>query len=181
MVLVKKIGLIAAVAVIVPIAGVLGLAATQPDTFRIERSVTIHAPAGRIYPLISDFRRWEGWSPFEKLDPKMKKTYSGAASGQGAMYAWAGEGHAGEGSMAITEAIAPSKVVLKLDFTKPFEASNMTEFTLVPAGEETHVTWAMYGPNNFVSKIMCVFVSMDAMLGKDFDSGLAAMKALAEK
>jgi uncharacterized protein YndB with AHSA1/START domain len=179
--MVKTIGLIAAIAVIVPLAGVLGLAATKPATFRIERSVVIKVPAERIYPLISDFHQWAGWSPFEKLDPKMKKTFSGAESGLGAVYAWSGEGHAGEGRMEITEATAPSKVLLKLDFTKPFEASNTTEFTLVPEGQQTKVTWAMSGPNTILGKVMSVFVSMDAMLGKDFDAGLAAMKAIAEK
>jgi hypothetical protein len=111
----------------------------------------------------------------------MKKTFSGAESGLGAVYAWSGEGHAGEGRMEITEATAPSKVLIKLDFTKPFEASNVTEFTFVPDGQQTKVTWAMSGPNTFLGKVMSVFVSMDAMLGKDFDSGLNAMKAIAEK
>lgn len=179
--MVKHIALIAAVAVIVPLAGVLGLASTKPATFRIERSVLIAAPADRIYPLVSDFHQWAAWSPFEKLDPNMKKTFSGAESGLGAVYAWSGEGHAGEGRMAITEATAPSKVRLKLDFTKPFEANNMTEFTLAPEGGQTRVTWAMSGPNTFLGKVMSVFVSMDAMLGKDFEAGLAAMKAIAEK
>jgi uncharacterized protein YndB with AHSA1/START domain len=179
--MVKNIALVAAVAVVVPIAGVLGLASTKPETFRIERSVLVAAPAERLYPLVSDFRQWAAWSPFEKLDPNMKKTFSGAERGQGAVYAWSGEGHAGEGRMAITEAIAPSKVLLKLDFTRPFEASNMTEFTFVPEGNQTKVTWAMSGPNTFFGKVMSVFISMDAMLGKDFDAGLAAMKAIAEK
>ena len=179
--MVKQIALGGIVAVGLAVATVLGLAATKPDTFRIERSVSIQAPAEKIYPLITNFRAWDSWSPFEKLDPQMKKTYSGAETGKGAKYAWSGDGHAGEGHMEITEAVAPSKVTLALAFTKPMEALNTTEFTLAPEGQATKVTWAMNGPQPFISKVMCVFMDMDKMIGPDFEAGLASMKAIAEK
>ncbi|MFN3431448.1 MAG: SRPBCC family protein [Candidatus Sericytochromatia bacterium] len=179
--MVKQIALGGAVAVGLAVATVLALAAGKPDTFRIERSVSIQAPADKIFPLITNFRAWTDWSPFEKLDPTMKKTYSGAETGKGAKYAWAGDGHAGEGTMEITEAVAPSKVTLQLAFTKPMEALNTTEFTLVPEGGATKVTWAMHGPQPFISKVMGVFMDMDKLIGPDFESGLAAMKVAAEK
>lgn len=179
--MVKQIALGGAVAVGLAVATVLGLAATKPDTFRVERSVSIQAPAEKVYPLIANFRAWADWSPFDKLDPAMKKTYSGAETGKGAQYAWAGDGHAGEGTMEILEATAPSKVAIRLAFTKPMEAVNTAEFTLVPEGNATKVTWAMHGPQPFVSKVMGVFMNMDGMIGPEFEKGLGAMKAIAEK
>lgn len=162
------------------LAGMLGFAATQPDTFHVERSISIQAPAEAIFAQIEDLHRWEAWSPFEKLDPTMKKAYSGAERGPGAIYAWEGNSNAGAGRMEVTGTTPPSSVALKLDFTKPFEAHNTLTFTLASKDGATHVTWAMDGPQPFVSKVMCLFVSMDAMIGKDFESGLASLKALAE-
>lgn len=159
---------------------VLVLALRQPDTFHFERSLAINAPADKIYPFINDFRRWT-WSPYEQLDPNMKKTYSGSPNGKGAIYEWDGNDHAGKGRMEITEATMPSKVTLNLHFDKPFEADNVVDFTLTPKDDGTVVTWGMRGKNTFISKVMCVFISMDAMLAKDFDKGLANLKALAEK
>ena len=128
------------------IAAILGFAATKPDTFRVERTKRIQAPPERVFALINDFRRWGAWSPYEKLDPAMKKVQSGAASGVGAVYEWAGNRKAGEGRMEIVDASAPSKVRIKLDFYKPFEGHNVAEFTLEARGGTTNVTWAMYGP-----------------------------------
>ena len=162
-----------------PIAGVLGYAATRPNSFRIERSATIAAPPERILPLIEDFHRWEGWSPFEKLDPEMKKSFAGAASGRGAVYSWEGK-KAGIGRMEITD-ISPQRVTIKLDFEKPFKASNTAEFILQPAGAGTNVTWAMHGSQPFINKLMGVFINLDKLVGKDFDTGLAGLKALAER
>ncbi len=162
------------------IAVVLVLASTKPATFRIERSISIHAPPDRIFGLIDDFREWPRWSPWEKVDPSMTRTLSGAASGVGAVYAWLGNNKVGQGRMEITASVPPSRVTIQLDFLKPFEAHNIADFTLTPAGATTNVTWAMHGPNRFVSKIMSVFVSFDRMVGKDFEAGLAAMKAAAE-
>lgn len=171
------LGIIALVAA--PIAGVLGYAATRPASFRIERSATIAAPAERILPLIEDFHRWQGWSPYEKLDPQMKKTFAGAASGRGAVYSWEGK-KAGIGRMEITD-LSPRRVVIKLDFEKPFRASNTAEFILQPAGGSTSVTWAMHGAQPFINKLVGVFIDLDQMVGKDFAAGLAGLKALAER
>jgi uncharacterized protein YndB with AHSA1/START domain len=171
---------IIAIAIAVLIAGVLAYAATKPDTFRVERTVSIQAPPEKIFPLINDFHSWGSWSPYEKLDPTMKKTYSGAASGQGAVYEWAGNSKAGAGRMEIVETAPPSQVQIKLDFSKPFESHNVTEFTLEPQGSTTNVTWAMQGPCPYISKVMTVFVSMDSLVGKDFETGLGNLKALAE-
>lgn len=178
--MVKTIAIVIAVLVVVPLAAVLILAATKPDTFRVERATSIKAPAEKIFPLIADFHGWGAWSPYEKLDPAMKRTFSGAANGKGAVYEWDSDGKAGRGRMEITDAPAPSKVAIKLDFFKPFEAHNIAEFTLEPKGDSTNVTWAMHGPNLYIGKVMSIFFNMDSMIGKDFETGLANMKALAE-
>jgi uncharacterized protein YndB with AHSA1/START domain len=169
------------IALAVLIAAVLGLAVTKPDTFRIQRAVTIKAPPEKIFAVINDFHNWTSWSPWEKLDPAMKRTHSGAASGKGAIYEWQGNSKVGEGRMEILDTTAPSKIAIKLDFIKPFEGHNTAEYTLVPQGEMTNVTWAMYGPTPFISKLMQVFISFDKMIGKDFEEGLANLKAVAEK
>ena len=161
------------------IAGVLGIAARRPDTFRVQRSTVIHAPPESIQPHIANFRAWVNWSPYEKLDPAMKKTFSGPESGPGAVYAWEGNKKAGEGRMEMRES-SPTRVTIQLDFTRPFEAHNMTTFTLQPRGDRTEVTWAMDGPQPFMQKVMCVFINMDRLVGKDFETGLANLKALAE-
>ena len=173
----KKVG----IGILVLIIGVLAFAATKPDSFRVERTVTVNAPAETVFALVNDFRQWDTWSPWEKLDPNMKKSHSGSPSGVGAVYAWEGNSDAGAGRMEITESVAPSKVTIDLAFTAPFESSSVTEFTLVPDGDATTVTWAMHGPNQFIGKLMSVFVSMDAMVGKDFEEGLANLKARAEE
>jgi uncharacterized protein YndB with AHSA1/START domain len=162
------------------LAAILGYAATKPGVFRVQRAKSIQAPPAKIFELINDFHRWVSWSPWEKLDPTMKKTFSGAASGKGAVYAWAGNSKAGEGRMEITDTTPGSKVTIKLDFLKPFEGHNTAEFTLEPKGEFTSVTWAMFGPVPFVMKVMSTFFSMDKMLGRDFEAGLTNMKAIAE-
>ena len=131
--------------------------------------------------MLVDFRQWPAWSPWEKLDPDMKRTLSGPASGPGATYAWQGSSKVGAGRMEIKEVTAPSKVEIQLDFIKPFEGHNVTDFTLVPRGDATEVTWLMRGPAPFVSKLMGVFVDMDKMIGKDFEAGLANLKAASEK
>jgi uncharacterized protein YndB with AHSA1/START domain len=169
------------IALAVLIAAVLGLAVTKPDTFRVQRAVTIKAPPEKIFAVINDFHNWTSWSPWEKLDPAMKRTHSGAASGKGAIYEWQGNSKVGEGRMEILDTTAPSKIAIKLDFIKPFEGHNTAEYTLVPQGEMTNVTWAMYGPTPFISKLMQVFISFDKMIGKDFEEGLANLKAVAEK
>ncbi|HKO55800.1 MAG TPA: SRPBCC family protein [Thermoanaerobaculia bacterium] len=173
----KKIAII----IVVVIAILLIWAATRPDTFSVQRSATINAPPEKIFPLINDFHAWPTWSPWEKLDPGMKRTYSGAASGKGSVYAWDGNKDVGSGRMELTDSAAPSKVDIKLDFLRPFEAHNITEFTLQPSGGATTVTWRMHGPQPFFAKLMSIFFSMDKMVGKDFETGLANLKAVAEK
>ena len=172
---------IAAVIVVLAIAGVLGFAALQPDSFSVRRAASIKAPPEKIFPLINDFSRWGAWSPYEKKDPAMKRSFSGPAAGKGAVYAWEGNQDVGQGRMEIADAAAPSRVSLKLDFVKPFEAHNRVNFTLDPKGEATMVTWAMEGPMPFISKVICLFVDMDRMVGSDFEAGLANLKAIAEK
>ncbi|MFL6710448.1 MAG: SRPBCC family protein [Massilia sp.] len=159
---------------------ILLMAAMKPNTFSITRSVTIAAPPEKIAPLITDFHQWRTWSPWENLDPAMQRTFSGAPAGKGAVYAWTGNKEVGRGRMEILDA-APARTAIKLDFIEPFASSNVTEFALAPAAAGTTVTWTMSGPMLFISKLMSVFVSMDAMIGKDFDKGLAQLKAAAEK
>ena len=168
------------IAVVVLIVAVLILAATKPDTFRVQRQASIKAPPEKIFALISDFQRWGAWSPWEKKDPAMKRTFSATTSGKGAAYAWEGNKDVGQGRMEIAEAVAPSRLAIKLDFVKPFEAHNLVEFTLEPAGEATNVTWAMRGDTPYFAKIIHVFFDMDSMVGKDFETGLANLKAAAE-
>jgi hypothetical protein len=159
---------------------ILGIALTKPDTFRVERSISINAPAGRILPYVTDLHRWIAWSPFEKLDPAMKRTYSGSGNGTGAVYAWNGDSHAGSGRMEILDT-SSTRIVIKLDFLTPVEGHNIAEFTFQSEGDSTRVTWAMYGPNHLLEKVIGVFLSMDSMLGKEFETGLASLKNAAEK
>ena len=170
-----------AIVIIVALAALLIYAATRPDSFSIQRATRIKAAPEKIYALISDFPSWPTWSPWEKLDPEMKRTLTGAATGKGSIYEWSGSGKVGAGRMEITDTQAPAKVVIKLDFIKPFEGHNVTEFTLAPQGDTTEVNWAMTGPSPYISKLMGVFFNMDKMIGKDFEAGLANMKAAAEK
>lgn len=162
------------------VAGVLGYAATRPGEFRVQRSARIDAPPDRVFAIISDFHEWASWSPWEELDPAMTKTHSGAPSGKGAIYEWSGNKKVGQGRMEITDAIPSKKIVIKLDFLKPFEAHNITELALVPAQGGTEVTWSITGENAFLMKVMCLFMDMDKMLGKDFEKGLARLKAQVE-
>lgn len=160
---------------------VLIYAATRPDSFRVERSTVINAAPEKIFPFINDFRRWEPWSPWEKLDPQLKRTYSGAAEGAGAIYEWNGDKNVGRGRMEITASQPATRVQIKLDFIVPFEAHNQVEFVLAPEGTGTRVTQAMYGPSPFISKLMGLVFSMDKMVGGKYEEGLASLKALAEK
>lgn len=176
-----KIVGIAVVVLLVVVAGILIYAATKPNDFRVERRLAIKAPAEKIYGQIADLKAWQTWSPYEKKDPDQKRTLSGAPSGKGAVYEWDGNKNVGAGRMEVIEANAPSKVGIKLDFLKPFEGHNTAEFTMVPAGDTTTVTWAMYGPSPFMMKVMGTFMNMDKMIGDDFAVGLANLKALVEK
>jgi carbon monoxide dehydrogenase subunit G len=169
-----------AITAVILIAALLGYAATRPDTFRVQRSKSIHAQPEEIFALINDFHRWGAWSPYEKLDPAMQRTFSGAENGKGAVYEWAGTRKVGEGRMEIMDTSPRSKVTIQLDFLKPFECHNTAEFTLEAEGSGTNVTWAMHGSQSLVAKAMSIFFSMDSLVGKDFETGLANMKAIAE-
>jgi hypothetical protein len=166
--------------VVVAIAGILLYAATKPDSFRVQRTVLINAPSDKVFPLINDVKAWTVWSPYEKKDPAMKRTYGAVTAGKGATYAWDGDKNVGQGSMEIVES-SPRKILLKLDFLKPFEAHNMGEFVLEPKGDSTSVTWAIYGPSPYMSKVVGTFMNIDDMIGRDFEKGLADLKAAAEK
>jgi len=170
-----------ALVVIALLAVVLVLAAAKPSEFRVERTTRIQAAPARIFPHIADFHRWADWSPYEKLDAAMTRTHGGAPSGPGAVYEWEGNNKVGKGRMEIMEATTPTKLTVKLDFVKPFVAHNVAEFRLEPAGDATDVTWSMRGPSPYVTKLMSVFVDMDKLIGKDFEAGLANLKALAER
>jgi len=159
---------------------VLAVAATRPDSFRVQRTLSIKAPPEKIAGQIENFHAWSAWSPYEKLDPAMQRSYGGADSGKGAVYGWQGNAKAGEGRMEILEA-SPQKITIQLDFIKPFAAHNTAEFTLQPQGDTTTVTWAMYGPAPYVHKLMGLFINLDQMIGKDFDAGLQNLKAIAER
>lgn len=173
----KLIGL----AVVVLLAAVLALAASRPDTFVVQRSAVIKAPPHKVFALINDFHQWQQWSPWERMDPGMRRTYSGAPSGVGSLYAWEGNKKVGRGQMEITEATDPSKVGIKLDFLSPFEAHNTAQFVLTPQGDATTVTWSMAGPSPFIAKVIGLVANMDTLVGKDFEAGLANLKAVAEK
>jgi hypothetical protein len=175
--------IIAVIAIVlaVAIAAVLILAATKPDTLLVQRAISIKAPADRIFPLINDFHQWRSWSPYEDRDPALMRTYSGADAGKGAVYAWDGNKNVGSGRMEILETAVPSKIVIKLDFFKPFEGHNTAEFTMLPQGDTTNLTWTMTGPAVFLSKVMQVFMNLDRMIGRDFETGLANLKKLTEK
>lgn len=179
--MVKTIAITGASVLVVLVAALLIFAATKPDTFRVQRATSIAAPPDKIFALINDFHSWGSWSPYEKKDPTMKRTLTGAASGKGAVYEWDGDSNVGKGRMEIMESSPPSKIAIALDFVKPFEAHNTVEFTLASEDEATTVTWDMQGPAPFVSKVMQVFFDMDRMVGQDFEAGLANLKALAEQ
>ena len=161
--------------------GVLIYGAFKPGSFHVQRTVTINAPPDRIFPLINDFHNWPQWSPYEKLDPNLRRSFSGPANGQGATYEWEGNARAGKGRMEITQSVPPSKVAIRLDFIKPIEGHDDVEFGLQPNGNSTNVTWEMSGRLTFPGRVMTIFVSMDSIMGGDFENGLAKMKAAAEK
>jgi hypothetical protein len=172
---------IIAVVLAVAIAIVLILAATKPARFSVQRATIVKAPPDAIFPLINDFHQWGTWSPYETKDPAMKRSYSGAAAGKGAVYAWDGNKNVGSGRMEILDTSVPTKIVIKLDFFTPFEGHNTAEFTMLPQGDATNLTWLMHGPAPFMSKLMQVFMNIDNMVGKDFEVGLANLKRITEK
>ena len=169
------------IGIVILIGAILVYAATKLDTFSVERTTSIKAAPEKIFLLINDLHKWDSWSPYEKKDLAMKRAYSGAASGKGSVYAWEGNREVGKGSIEITETSPPSRIQIKLDMLKPIEGHNIVAFSLEPKGDVTNVTWAMHGPSPYISKVMGVFINMDNMIGKDFEAGLANLKAAAEK
>jgi uncharacterized protein YndB with AHSA1/START domain len=166
--------------VVLFVAAVLLYAATRPDTFALQRSASIAAPPEKVFALISDLKAFNTWNPFALKEPTAEIHYEGAAAGPGAAYSWKGKAM-GAGRLEVVEAVAPAKVVLRLYFRKPMQATNRVEFTLVPQGAHaTQVTWAMTGPMPYLSKLMTMFVSMDKMMGGEFEAGLANLKAVAQ-
>lgn len=172
--------IIALVAVIL-VAAVFIYAATRPDTLHVERTTSIQAPPETIFALIDDLHRWSAWSPYEQKDPAMRRAHSGSASGKGAVYAWDGDRNIGKGRMEITDTVPPTRITIRLDFEEPFEAHNVVEFNLQPEGGATGVTWSMQGRSNFISRLIGIFIDMDRMIGRDFEAGLASLKAVAER
>ena len=158
----------------------LAVASKSPSEFHIERSVAIAALPEQIFPLINDFHSWAAWSPYEKLDPKMNKVYSGSENGPGAIYEWQGNGKAGAGRMEIIKTSEPIRVSMTLDMFKPIKGSNKVVFSMTPADEGTIVTWAMDGKNSFLMKVVSQFIDMDKMIGGDFEEGLLNLKVLIE-
>lgn len=176
-----KFILYAGLVLVLVVVALLALASRKPDHFRVERSVLIDASPERIYPLVEDFHLWLRWSPYETRDPEMARIYSGAEMGAGAVYEWDGDRSIGSGSMEILEAEAPSRLVIALHFRTPMQADHMAIFTFVPEGDATRVTWAMEGKSGLIARLFHLFFDMDKMVGADFETGLAALKAEAER
>jgi len=164
----------------VVVLAVAVLVVMQPSEFRIQRSATIAAPAPVVFAQVNDFHNWEAWSRWAKLDPSATNSFEGAPAGTGASFAWAGNSKVGEGRMTIVESRPSELVWIKLEFLKPFAATNTAEFTFRPEGDRTAVTWSMYGHNNFAARAIGLVVDMDRFLGGEFEKGLASMKSVAE-
>ena len=174
--MVKIILIVVAVLVIV----VVLIIALQPSEFRVARSTTIAASAPDVFAQVNDFHKWEAWNPWGKIDPAMKQSYGGASAGTGAVYAWSGNKNVGEGRMTLTESRPSELIRIKLEFFKPFAATNIAEFTFQPEGKRTIVTWDMTGEKNFMAKAIHLFINMDKMIGGQFEKGLAEMKSVVE-
>ena len=166
---------------VILLAGVLAYAYTRPDHLHVERVTVINAPAGKVFALVNDFHEWPRWSPWENLDPQMKKTLTGPPAGTGSVYEWEGNDDVGKGRMEITNSSEPTRVTIQLDFLEPYEGHNITSFTLQPNANQTTVTWAMDGPRPYMMKVVGLVMNMERMIGDDFDKGLANLKTAAEK
>jgi uncharacterized protein YndB with AHSA1/START domain len=168
-------------ALAVVVAVVLIAAAFQPSSFAVSRSTLVSAPPAALFAEVNDLHRWAGWSPYEKLDPAMQRTFEGAPAGVGAVYGWVGNSEAGSGRMTITESRPGEFIAIKLEFFKPMAGVAQATFTFQPEAGQTRVTWAMTGTNNYIGKIFCLFVNMDKMVGGQFEEGLQSLKNLTEK
>ena len=163
------------------VIAVLGtIVALQSSEFRVVRSAILSAPAQALFALVNDFHRWEAWSPWEKLDPALERSYDGAPAGVGAVYSWVGNNQVGEGRMTILESHPNDLIRIKLEFLKPFAATHTADFTFKPEGDRTRVTWNMFGEKNFLSKAIGLFMNMDKMIGDNFEQGLAQLESAAK-
>ena len=178
--MIKTIALVVVGLIVVAVAGLLIYAATKPDNFRVARATSIKAPPEKIVPRLVDLRRHGEWSPWEHKDPQMKRVYSGAPSGKGAIYEWDGNKNIGSGRMEIID-VTPTKIVYKMDFLSPFEAHNFAEIAMEPKGDGTAVTWTIYGPAPYFTRVMHSVFNVDKMIGTEFETGLADLKTLSEK
>lgn len=167
--------------IFIGVGGLLLFATTRPDSFRVERAVDIKAPAAKVFPFVNDLRKGPEWSPWEKTDPQMKRTYTGPVAGKGAGYIWEGNREAGKGRMSITDSVENQRVTVALHFDEPLAGDNVVEYILTAKGEYTNVKWAMSGPMPYISKVVCLFMDMDKMIGGQFEKGLQSLKAVAEK
>jgi uncharacterized protein YndB with AHSA1/START domain len=167
--------------VLIVVAAVLVFAATKPSTFHIAKSVIVQAPPEKVYALIADFHNWPQWAPQDREDATMQRTYSGAANGPGAVSDWTSKGSAGAGRMTITAATPPSRVDVAVDWKRPFQLRNTHQFTLTPVASGTQVTWTAEGTNLYVMKVMEVFVGVNGLMGKHFQTGLGNLKKTAEQ
>lgn len=162
------------------VGGVVAVAASKPETFRIERRATFAAAPEAVFAQVNDLVAWQAWSPWAKKDPAAKATFGALTAGPGASFSWDGNREVGRGKMTIVEADAPSRVLFRLEFEAPFKATNSAEFTLRPVAGGTELVWAMFGAQPLPSRIMCLFFNMDAMVGKDFETGLSNLKSIVE-
>ncbi|MDZ4859500.1 MAG: SRPBCC family protein [Candidatus Hydrogenedentes bacterium] len=168
------------IAIAVLAALFFAVVAMQPSDFRVTRSAMVSAPPQAVFDQVNDFHKWEAWNPWGKIDPAMTQTHEGPPAGVGASYYWLGNNEVGEGRMTITDSNPPDLVRIKLEFLKPFAATNTAEFTFKPEGDQTNVTWTMYGKNSFMSKNIGLFMNMDTMIGGMFEKGLAEIKTIVE-
>lgn len=152
----------------------------RPADFQVTRSALMAAPAPLVFEQVNNLKKWDAWSPWAKLDPNARNTFEGPEAGVGAVMRWAGNNKVGEGSMTIVDSLPSELIRFKLEFLKPFKATNTAEFTFKAEGDQTLVTWRMFGSNNFIGKTMSLFMNCDAMVGGQFEQGLAAMKAIVE-
>jgi uncharacterized protein YndB with AHSA1/START domain len=162
------------------VLALVAIVAVQPSEFRIARTATIAAPAPVVFAQVNDFRKWDAWNPWAKIDPAMKQGYEGATAGKGAVYTWAGNNEVGEGRMTITESRPDELIRIQMEFLKPFQGRSTAEFTFKPEGERTAVTWSMVGEHNFIAKAMHLVMNLDRMVGGNFEKGLDRMRAVAE-
>src|SRR5437016_10426574 len=178
--MIKKILLYGLVAIVLIITVFCVVVAMQPAHYTVERSATVNAPAPVVFAQVNDFHKWEAWSPWAKLDPSMKQNFEGAPAGNGAIYSWAGNSQVGEGRMTITDSHPSDLIKIKLEFIKPWTATNATDFVFKPQGNQTAVTWTLDGNNNFMGKAFGLFMNLDKLVGGDFEKGLAQLKSAAE-